>query len=86
MCVERFCWSSCADDVEYLYISNAMNAAFCFASWFDRESLEGALGAWTTILSCFGLSLSLISILPLLSFLPILYWAAIGFLNHNVPR
>jgi hypothetical protein len=39
MCVDRFCLGSCADDVDYSYISNAM-IALCFASWFDRESLE----------------------------------------------
>jgi hypothetical protein len=39
MCVDRSCLASCADDVVFSYISNAM-IALCFASWFDRESLE----------------------------------------------
>lgn len=49
MCVKRSSLASCADDVVYSYISNAMNA-FCFAFWFDREFLGSLeLGAWTTI-------------------------------------
>lgn len=49
MCVERSSLASCADDVVYSYISNAMNA-FCFASRFDREFLGSLeLGAWTTV-------------------------------------
>lgn len=60
MCVERSGLASCADDVVYSYISNAMNA-FCFAFWFDREFLGSLeLGAWTTIivlLPCPSLSL-----------------------------
>jgi hypothetical protein len=80
MCIDRSCLGSCPDDADYSYISNAM-IAFCFASWFDRESLEH-FGARRLDHRPVSLSVSLCpcTLLPrlssllfsLLSFLPIL--------------